>query len=252
MTSTTVIPEEKWHDIVSLSLNPHLLTLHSAGLMWAIYNNNVDKGFWPDPQGFAIHGMHDGTTARGITPGTRNFAEAIALAHSELDEAWVADGPDDKIKQHAGAVVEHVDAFIRGLDIIAGIEKTMAPYLYERIADPNHAAPFLWMYGYRHATNTVALHEVMKLPYIFHNNVTGHLEYRGDWADLHIPLSEALEANRCGDYEAMYFAMWRFVEMILASYRHNRFTGTADGFYNALVAKLIYNAERPTKHGKAY
>lgn len=56
-------------------------------------------------------------------PINRNKGELIALIHSELSEALEGERKglmDDKLPEYPMAVVEIVDAFIRGLDYLAG------------------------------------------------------------------------------------------------------------------------------------
>lgn len=56
-------------------------------------------------------------------PVKRNKGELLALIHSEISEALEGERKnlmDDKLPQYPMAVVEIVDAFIRGLDYLAG------------------------------------------------------------------------------------------------------------------------------------
>ena len=81
-----------------MNLNELSKTVHAANIKW-----------WQDVQ-----------TGQPIK---RNKGELLALIHSEISEALEGERKnlmDDKLPQYPMAAVEIVDAFIRGLDYLAG------------------------------------------------------------------------------------------------------------------------------------
>lgn len=68
--------------------------------------------------------IHAVAKQKGWWDEERNDGEMIALMHSELSEALEylrkGDGPDDKLPQHPGSLVELADVVIREMDFIGG------------------------------------------------------------------------------------------------------------------------------------
>ena len=70
----------------------------------SIHAENVKAGWWTDL-----------TTGQRLK--SRNFGELSALIWSEIGEALIASGPDDKLPQYDGEMVEIADALIRQADL---------------------------------------------------------------------------------------------------------------------------------------
>lgn len=97
---------------IRVDLTDFFLSIHAV---------NVKAGWWSDLQ-----------TGE---PKQRNFGELAALIWSEIGEAITAAGPDDKLPQYDGQMVEIGDALIRQADLfgsrqlgnlVAAVELTIA------------------------------------------------------------------------------------------------------------------------------
>lgn len=163
-----------------------------------VHADNVRKGFWP-PEG-------------------RNFGEMLALAHSELSEAfddWEhLRAPDEKVPQYCNTFVEIADCMIRLLDTMGHVKGSVKDLNVE---------------DYRESDYGVSQYKSMGENLMLINS----------------KLSGALEANRKlgetqGFLEDAFMLCWALLV------EHNQ---DAQGIIDA---KLAYNRSRPFKHGKSY
>lgn len=165
-----------------------------------VHDDNVAKGFWP-PEG-------------------RNYGEMIALAHSELSEAFDdwhnMREPDEKVPQYMNTFVEIADCMIRLLDTMGHTGGTVNELNIDDYADNKYG-----MTQYQSMGDNLML--------------------------INSKLSNALEGHRKNDMERINGNLSDAFMLCWALMReHNQ------DAHGIIDAKLAYNRSRPFKHGKSY